>query len=87
MQLWIHTFIKLSKAFYPAYMYMHHSYVTGSAKTGLITHNRKPFFGTNTKIHQYTIKFHYQNEAALSGLFCWLLFPSTLAIHTSDLGP
>ena len=26
------------------------------------------FFGTDTKIHQYTIKFHYKNEAALSGL-------------------
>ena len=45
-------------------------YVTGSAKSSLIVHDRKlNFFGTsNTKIHQYTIKFHYQNEAALSGL-------------------
>ena len=42
--------------------------VTGSAKTGLITHDRKFNFGTNTKIYQYTIKFLYQNDSALSGL-------------------
>jgi len=25
-------------------------------------------FGTNIKIHQYSIRYHYQNEAALSGV-------------------
>ena len=40
-----------------------------ATKTGLITHDRKfNFFGTDTKIHQYAIKFHYQNEAVLSVL-------------------
>jgi len=45
------------------------SNATGSAKIDLIAHDRKfKFFGTNTKIHQYTIKFLYQNEAALGGM-------------------
>ena len=43
--------------------------VTGSAKTGLIAHDRKlNFFVTNTKTHQYTTKFHCQNEEVLGGL-------------------
>jgi len=47
----------------------HNTYVTGSAKTGLIAHDRKfSFFATNTKAHQYTIKFHCQNEEVLGGL-------------------
>jgi len=42
--------------------------VTGSAKSGLIAHDRKfNFFVTNTKTHQYTINFHCQNEV-LGGL-------------------
>ena len=56
--------------------------VTGSAKTGLIAHDRKFIFVANTKTHQYTIKSHYQNEEVLGGL----LLPSPLAIHTSGLG-
>ena len=49
--------------------------VNGSAKTGLITHNRKfIFFVTNTKTHPYTIKFHCQNEEVLGGL---LLLPAS----------
>ena len=44
--------------------------VTGSAKSGLIAHDRKFnfFFVTNTMTHQYTIKFHCQNEEVLGGL-------------------
>ena len=43
--------------------------MTGSAKTGFIAHDRKfNFFVTNTKTHQYTIKFHCQNEEVLGGL-------------------
>ena len=50
-------------------------YVTGSAKTGLISHDIKvQFFATNTKTHQCTIKFHCQNEVALSGLLLLAAF-------------
>jgi len=52
--------------------------VTGSAKTGLIAHDRK--------FNQYTVKFHCQNEEILV-CFCWLLFPSPLVIRMSGLGP
>jgi len=62
-------------------------YVTGSAKTGLIAHDRKlNFWPQNTKTRQNTIKFHFQIEVALSGLLLMAAFPSPLAIHTSDLG-
>ena len=41
--------------------------MTGSAKTGLIAHDRKFNFFV-TKMHQYTIKFYCQNEEVLGGL-------------------
>ena len=44
-------------------------------KTGLIAHDRKfNFFATNTKIHQYTIKFVYQNEEVMAGLLLLAAF-------------
>jgi len=42
--------------------------VTGSAKTGLIAHDRKFNFLSQTQTHQYTIKFHCRNEEVLGGL-------------------
>jgi len=38
-------------------------------ETGLIAHDREvQFFITNTKTHQYTIKFHCKIEEVLGGL-------------------
>ena len=50
--------------------------MTGSAKTSYITHDRKFnfFSATNTKTHQYTIKFHCQNSVDLSGLLLLAAF-------------
>ena len=56
------------RACYQEQLWVLASFVTGSAKNGLITHDRGLNFSTNTKAHQYTIKFHYQNEVVLSGL-------------------
>jgi len=52
------------------------------AKANLIAHERKLKFlaQTHAKIHQYTIKFHYQNEAAMSGLVLLAAFSQ----HTGD---
>ena len=41
----------------------------GFAKTGLIAHD------TNTKAHQYTIKFYSQNEVVFSGMLLLVAFP------------
>ena len=50
-------------------------YVTGSGKTNLIAHDRKfNFFATNTKTHQYTVKFHCQNKVVLGGLLLLAAF-------------
>ena len=53
--------------------------MTGSAKTGLIAHDRKFNFLSQTKRHQYPIKFHCQNEEVLGGLL--LLAASSQPIH------
>ena len=42
------------------------------------------FHKINTKIHQYTIKFHCHNELVC---FCWLPFPDQLVIHMKGVGP
>jgi len=56
--------------------------VTISAKTSLIAHDRKfNFFFANTKTHQYTIKFHCQNEEVLGGLLLLLLAAFSQPIH------
>ena len=43
-------------------------------KTGLIAHKRKFNFLSQTKTHQYTIKFHCQNEVVLGGLLLLAAF-------------
>ena len=53
--------------------------MTGSAKTSLIAHDRKfNFFVTNSKTHQYTIKFHCQNEEVLGDLLLLTAFPQLI---------
>ena len=60
-------------------------YVIGSAKTGLIAHDRKFNFFV-TKIHQYTTKFHCQNEEVLGCLLLLATSYQPMAIRMSGLG-
>jgi len=66
------------KNFDPDYSEYYWQYVTGSAKTGLIAHDRK--FNFFCHKHQYTIKFHCQTEVALGGLFLLAAFPQPISV-------
>jgi len=50
--------------------------VTESVKTSLIAHDSKFDLSSyvNTKLHEYTIKFHCQNHPVLSGLLLLAAF-------------
>ena len=63
--------------------------MTGSAKTGLIAHDRKfNFFLSQTQRHINTLSsFTAKVKKFWVVCFCWLLFTSPLAIRTSGLGP
>jgi len=62
--------------------------VTGSAKTGLIAHDRKFNFLSQTQRHINTLpSFTAKMKKSWVACFCWLLFPSPLGIRTSGLGP
>ena len=64
------------------------TFVTGSAKTGLIAHDRKFNFLSQTQRHINTLSsFTAKMKKSWVVCFCWLLLPSPLAICTSGLGP
>jgi len=63
--------------------------VTGSTKTGLITHNCRFdffFFFKNSKLYEHTIKFHNPSHSGLSGLLLLAAFPKPTGNPTSGLG-
>ena len=62
--------------------------MTGSAKTGLIAHDRKLNFLSQAQRHISTLSsFTGKIKKSRVVCFCWLLLPSPLVIRMSGLGP